>query len=284
MLDSRNNNSKIIKWVATVAVGVIAAIACLSNSYNTQPIIGLCIALLLLCFIGLTYKTFTIQHFRPLILLVSLIYFGFITGGCPCLLSYFQGFILFVIGKTAFWLSFVVIVVILILSVVFGPIWCGWLCWLGALQEFIFQQNKWKLLKTTHTQKILFYIQTVAFVVLVIWVIYTQRFVLCFYDPFISIFKLKIFNWTGYITVPLLILSSLFIYRPFCRTLCPVGWLLYLIKFTPFAAKLKVKGCTDCYKCHPYCKLNAIHNKQVDKTCMMCGECKKGNCNSIHTR
>jgi polyferredoxin len=278
MLDSRKNYRKITGWIAAVTVGAITVTACLSNTYNTQSIIGLCVAFLLLCIIGISYKTTAIQHLRPLILFCSLIYFGFMVGGCSCLLFYFQGFILFLTGKTVFWLSFVIIIAILVLSVIFGPIWCGWLCWLGALQEFIFRQNKWKLLSTKKAQKILIYIQTVAFVSLVIWVIFAQRPVLCAYDPFISIFRLRIFNWIGYITVPLLLLSSLFIYRPFCRIFCPIGWLLYIIKFIPFATKLKITKCTDCRKCHTYCKFNAIHNKQIDKTCMMCGECKDAKC------
>jgi len=281
MLDSRNNYSKIIKWITAVAVGIVTAMACLSNTYNTQSIIGLCVVFLLLCMIGLSYKTTTLQNLRHLILLSSLIYFGFIAGGCPCLLFYFQGFLLFLIGKTTFWISFVVILTIVVLSVIFGPVWCGWLCWLGALQEFIFRKNKWKLLKTEKAQKILFYIQTAAFIALIIWVLVSQRPVLCIYDPFIAIFKLKIFNWIGYITVPLLIISSLFIYRPFCRILCPIGWLLYVVKFLPFAAKLKIMECTNCRKCHSHCKLDAIHDKKVEKTCMMCGECKNSNCNAI---
>lgn len=278
MLDSRNNHSKIVTWIATLAVCAVTITACLSNTYNTQSIIGLCVVFLLLCVIGVSYKTNTIQHLRPLILLCSLVYFGFMMGGCPCLLFYFQGFILFLLGKTAFWLSFVVIVVLLVLSIIFGAVWCGWLCCLGALQEFIFRQNRWKLLQTQKAQKILIYIQTVAFVALVLWIIFTQRPVLCAYDPFIAIFRLKIFNWVGYITVPLLIVSSLFIYRPFCRIFCPIGWLLYVVKFIPFAAKLKIVECTDCKRCHSYCKLHAIQKNRVEKTCMMCGECKKLNC------
>ncbi|MCL1851292.1 MAG: 4Fe-4S binding protein [Bacteroidetes bacterium] len=281
MLDSRNNYRKKLGWIATGAVCAITATACLSDTYNTQSIIGLCVAFLLLCIIGLSFKTTTIQHFRPLILLCSLVYFGFIAGGCNCILFYFQGFILFLMGKSAFWLSFTVIMVILILSVIFGSIWCGWLCWLGALQEFIFRQNKWRLLKTKKAQKILIYIQTLLFVSLVIWVVISQRPVLCAYDPFVAIFKLKIFNWMGYITVPLLIISSLFIYRPFCRIFCPIGWLLYIIKFIPFAAKLKLVGCTDCRKCHSYCKTDAIHDREVEKTCILCGECKRANCSFI---
>ena len=283
MLDPRKNYRKITQWIATTVVCVIAATVCLSNTYSTQPIIGLCIAFLLLCFIGIFYKTTTIQHLRPLILFVTLAYFGFVAGGCSCILFYFQGFVLFLMGKTTFLFSFsfAVILAILVLSVIFGPLWCGWICWLGALQEFIFKQNKWKWWKTKKTQQILIYIQTIAFVALVLWVIFMQRPVLCAYDPFISVFKLKIFNWIGYITVPLLLISSLFIYRPFCRILCPIGWLLYVIKFIPFAAKLKLVECTECRKCHSYCKLNAIRDKQIDKTCIMCGECKKANCNPI---
>lgn len=282
MLDSRNNNSKIAQWITTIIVCAIAITVCLSDKYNTQPIIGLCIVFILLCIIGLSYNSKTIQYFRPLILLCSLAYFGFISDNCNCILFYFQGSILFLSGNSFFWLSFVIILSILLLSVIFGPIWCGWLCWLGALQEFIFKENRWKLLKTEKIQKILHYIQTAALLSLVIWVIVSQYPVLCTYDPFISIFRLRIFNWLGYITIPLLLISSLFIYRPFCRILCPIGWLLYVIQYIPFAAKLTTTDCTNCRKCCHYCKLDAIHNKKINKTCIMCGECKKANCSHIH--
>ena len=246
--------------------------------------IALFIAALLLCVIGFTYKSKIIQDFRPFILLVSLVYFGFINGGCPCVLSYFQGFILFLTGKTSIWLGFVVVVTLLALSVLFGSIWCGWLCWLGALQEFLFQKTRLRLLKTKKAQTILFYIQTGIFAILVFWIILMQRPVLCAYDPFLSIFKLKILtkpNWIGYITVPLLLLSSLLIYRPFCRIVCPVGWLLYIVKFIPFARKMKITECTGCQRCHKYCKMDAIHGKEIEKTCTFCGECKKAECRTI---
>ena len=246
--------------------------------------ISIYILLLLLCFIGFAYKTNTIQHFRPFILLCSLVYFGFIMHGCPCILFYIQGFILFLIGKSAFWIPFVFIIAILILSVIFGPIWCGWLCWLGALQEFVYQKNKWNLLKTQKAQKILLRIQIVAFILLVLWVILTKRPVLCAYDPFISIFRLKIFNWIGYITVPLLLLSSLFIYRPFCRILCPIGLMLYMIKYLPFARKMKLENCTNCKKCYSYCKLHALHDKKVENSCIMCGACKEAKCKLSRTK
>jgi len=272
---------KIAMWVATVAISVLLVMVCLSETYNTQSMIGLCVVLLLLCIIGLLFKTTTIQHFRPLILLGSLIYFGFLKSGCACILFYFQGFILFLMGNSAFWLSFTVIITILVLSVIFGAIWCGWLCWLGALQEFIYQKNNWNLLKTKKAQKILLYIQIISFVALVIWIVFTKRPVLCAYDPFISVFRLKIFNWIGYITVPLLLLSSLFIYKPFCRIFCPIGLMLYGVKYLPFAKNLKHTHCTHCQKCYSYCKLHAIQDKQIEKTCTMCGECKKANCKSI---
>ena len=257
------------------------AMVCFSDKYNTQHLIGFGICFVLLCVIGLAYKTTTLQHLRPFFLLCSLVYFGFAMGGCPCILSYFQVFILFVAGKGSFWISSILIIAIILLSVIFGAIWCGWLCWLGALQEFIFQQNKINILKTKKAQKILFCIQAVAFVALVIWIILSQRPVLCNYDPFISVFRLKIFNWTGYFTVPLLLLSSLFIYRPFCRLLCPIGFLLYLVKYLPFAKKMKIVGCTDCKRCHSYCKMNALQDKEVGKNCIMCGECKKAKCKAL---
>jgi hypothetical protein len=141
MLDTRNNYSKITQWITTLALSVLTGLVCLSETYNTQSIIGLCVALWLLCIIGLLYKTKTIQQLRPIILLAYLVWFGFVADGCNCILFYFQGFLLFLMGNSAFWISFTVIILILILSIIFGPLWCGWLCWLGALQEFIYKKK-----------------------------------------------------------------------------------------------------------------------------------------------
>jgi len=275
------NCHKIVMGIATVAMSALLIAVCVSETYSTQAVIGITFVLWLLCIIGLLFETKYIQFFRPLILLASLIYFGFLSGGCSCILFYFQGFILFLVGKTAFWLSFAVITTIIVLSVVFGAVWCGWLCWLGALQEFLFQQNKWNLFQSKKAQQMLFYVQISAFVIFVSWVIFTQRPVLCGYDPFISIFRFKIFNWVGYITVPFLLLSSLFIYRPFCR-ICPIGLILYVIKYFPFAAKLKIIGCSHCNRCSSHCKMNAIQDEAIEKTCILCGECKKAACKSIN--
>jgi polyferredoxin len=143
------------------------------------------------------------------------------------------------------------------------------------------------LLKTKKAQKTLLYIQISAFVALLIWILLTKRPLLCSYDPFISIVRLKIFNWVGYITVPLLLFSSLFIYRPFCRIFCPIGLLLYAVKYLPFAKQLKIEDCTHCRKCYTHCNLNAISgsgfrvSNKIEKTCILCGECKKANCKSI---
>jgi polyferredoxin len=281
MLDSRNYYRKIAGWVATVAMSALLVTVCLSEKYNTQSHIGVCVVLLLLCIIGLLFKTTAIQHFRPLILLSMLVYFGFITTACSCVLFFFQGFILFLMGNSAFWLSFVLIVAIMVLSVVFGAIWCGWICWLGAFQEFIYQKNKWALLKTKKAQQILLTIQVASCIALVIWILVTKRPVLCSYDPFISVFKLKIFNGVGYITVPLLLVSSLFIYRPFCRIFCPIGLMLYAVKYLPFAAQFKITACKDCGKCQTHCKLHAISGQKVEKTCNRCGECKKERCDYL---
>ena len=281
MLDSRNHYHKITQWSITIVLSVLLTTVCLSNTYNTQSIIGLCIAFLLLCVIGLTYKTKAIQQLRPLILLISLVYFGFVAGGCNCILFYFQGFILFLMGKSFYWISFLVILTIILTSITFGSIWCGWLCWLGALQEFLYQSNSLNILKTKKSQKILIGVQVFAFVALIFWVIFSRRPVLCSYDPFTSIFKLKIFNWIGYITVPLLLLSSLLIYRPFCRMLCPIGLMMYGVKYLPFAKKIELTNCTRCNKCVKHCKMNAIQEGEILKTCIMCGECKKEECKSF---
>jgi MinD superfamily P-loop ATPase len=63
--------------------------------------------------------------------------------------------------------------------------------------------------------------------------------------------------------------------------LCPIGWMMYVMKYLPFAEKLKITECSGCRRCHSHCELHAIHRHEIDKTCNLCGECKMTNCSSL---
>lgn len=239
------------------------------------------ILFIFLAIISIFYQTKWIHYFRYPILLASLIYFGFILGGCPCILVMFNDTLLLVSGNLSLLVYPVILLIIILLTILFGKIWCGWLCHLGALQEFLFRNPRMQLLRSKKAQKVLQITQRATFLALGIWILIAQINIVCTYDPFIKIFTLSASGWLAYILVGVLILSSLLIYRPFCRAICPVGMLLNLTSKLPFANKIVLDGCTECKKCHKYCKMGSIHDKKVDMACIACGECNQSKCEGI---
>ncbi len=97
--------------------------------------------------------------------------------------------------------------------------------------------------------------------------------------PFKVAFNLFSANLTGYILLGILLLSSLFIYRPFCKAICPAGLIFGWITKIPGASILGIKSsCTGCKTCSTSCDINAITRKDKiskldNQECIMCGEC-----------
>lgn len=242
---------------------------------------------ILFIFLGLIsifYQKNWIHYFRYPILLGSLIYFGFILGGCPCILVMFNDTLLLLSGKGMLWVYPSILLIIILLTILYGKIWCGWLCHFGALQEFLFRNPRMKLLRTKRAQKILHFVQTFSFLALTIWILFAQINIVCTYDPFVKIFTFTATGWLAYTLIGLLIVSSLLVYRPFCRAVCPIGLILNWSTRLPFANKIVLDGCTGCKKCHKYCKMGSIQDKKVDMACIACGECNQSKCEGIQLK
>lgn len=242
------------------------------------------ILFILLGLISIFYHTKWIHYFRYPILLGSLIYFGFILGGCPCILVMFNDLLLLISGNGSSWVYPTLLLILIFMTIIFGKIWCGWLCHFGALQEFLFRNPRLQLLRSKNAQKALHIIQRATFLALGIWILVAQINIVCTYDPFIKIFTLSATGWLAYTLVALLVISSLLVYRPFCRAICPVGMILNLTTKLPFANKIVLDGCTECKKCHKYCKMGSIHDKKVDIACIACGECNQSKCEGIQLK
>lgn len=242
---------------------------------------------ILFIFLGLIsifYQKNWIHYFRYPILLGSLIYFGFILGGCPCILVMFNDALLLLSGNGILWVYPSILLIIILLTILFGKIWCGWLCHFGALQEFLFRNPRMKLWRTKRTQKILHFVQTFSFLALTIWILFAQINIVCTYDPFVKIFTFTASGWLAYTLIGFLIISSLLVYRPFCRAVCPIGLILNWSTRLPFANKIVLDGCTGCKKCHKYCKMGSIQDKKVDMACIACGECNQSKCEGIQLK
>lgn len=221
------------------------------------------------------------RNLRYLFLLTSLAVVGFGFGGsCPCMLKSFDNTLLFIAGNEVKWASLVLFIGLIPLTYVFGRVWCGWICHFGALQEFIHRKSKWNFWKTPKAQKVLFGVQIGVFSIWVLWLLIAQTSSICKFDPFVKIFNLNINGMVNYIVVGLLIVLSLFVNRPFCRAICPIGFVLGWVARIPYAQKLHIDStCGGCGKCETVCDKGAIsgeklHKHKVDvNACILCGEC-----------
>jgi len=219
------------------------------------------------------------RSMRNVFLLSSLVYLGFYSGGCPCMVSSFQNFVLLLLGEPMQWLSLVWILGLLPITYFFGKVWCGWVCHLGAFQEFLFRPfNSTKMLNPS-VQKILKVVRIVAFMVLIVQLLITRTNLFVKIDPFKVAFNLNSMNLVGYVLLAILLVSSLLIYRPFCRAFCPVGLVLGWVEKIPGASKLQIeRGCKSCNQCVKKCNYQAIDcangNIEIDHLeCIRCGDC-----------
>lgn len=225
----------------------------------------------------LRYQWF--RKLRGLVLLGGLVYLGFYRSACPCMISGFQDTVLVLFGAPVSWTATLWFLVLIPATYLFGKVWCGWLCHLGALQEFLYRAPKLKVLATAKAQRILKIVQISVFVLWILQLIISGSNWFCEYDPFKSAFNLIAPDWVGYVLLGILLVSSVLIYRPFCRSICPVGLVLGWTSLLPGARRLvKNDACMHCSKCSNECKQGALihEDKQTilrTQDCILCGEC-----------
>lgn len=181
---------------------------------------------------------------------------------------------------------------ILILAVLFGPVFCGWVCPLGTVQEWVgkmgrqwFGQKRYNHFVPGWIDGILRYTRYV----ILTWVLYvtivSAKLIFQEYDPYFALFHF----WTGEAaSTALLILEttlllSLFVERPWCKYACPFGALLGLSNLIRiFAIHRKDDTCLHRGDaCSRLCPMNInISQKTVvrDHQCITCLECTSEAC------
>lgn len=160
---------------------------------------------------------------------------------------------------------------------------CGWACQFGVLQDLIFRLNR----NSADTKglirqyKIPFRISNsirISFFVLASSASFLWAFNLIeAIDPF-NIFNPENASIAGGIFMGILIMLSLFVYRPWCHLFCPFGLLGWLFeKISVYKINVSFDACTLCGKCAASCPSDAMkaifENKNTKPDCFACGTC-----------
>ena len=184
--------------------------------------------------------------------------------------------------------------ILMLYGLLLGRAICGFLCPFGLIQDLLHKIPTPKLKKGRVT-RVLSYLKYVILVVFVFIfpLIYAFRdFPLPAFCKYIcpagtlggamgllaneansALFGMlgPLFTWKFVLLISVSV-AVIFVYRAFCRFLCPLGALYGLFnRFSLLGIKLDRPKCVDCGRCQAHCKMDI--RRVGDAECISCGEC-----------
>lgn len=182
--------------------------------------------------------------------------------------------------------AFILMIIGFLLAVLFGPVFCGWVCPLGTIQEWFSGIGRKLFGKRRHNhflpQKLDRWLRYLRYLVMA-QVIYmtatTGTLLFTQVDPYFALFNF----WTsevaltGVIILAVTLLASLFIERPWCKYACPYGAVLGVSNlFRVFRIRRHEGTCNLDRICDVTCPMNIkVSQKHIvrDHQCISCLEC-----------
>ena len=184
--------------------------------------------------------------------------------------------------------------ILALFGIILGRTICGFLCPTGFLQDLAYKIKTPKLKKSRVT-RLLSYLKYILLIVLVIAVplafvgqgdlipafckfvcpagTFGGAISLLFHPDNADLYGMlgPMFTWK-FVLFCAIALACVFIYRAFCRFICPLGAIYgFFNKIALLGIKLDKNKCTDCGLCVAHCKMDI---KRVgDHECINCGEC-----------
>lgn len=228
---------------------------------------------------GLLVRFSLTRNLRALFLTASVAVLGFYKGACPCPIQSLQYLVLNLFGHAYKWQTLVYLLGLIPITYFFGRVFCGWICHLGAVQEFLFLGSRFRFFQSERAQVIMRRLRMAALAALVAQVVITQTNLYKKIDPFAALYNFNSATVLGWVLLGVLLATSVVIHRPFCKTLCPIGLLLGWVSKIPGASLLGPDHhCRGCSACHSACRINAItRDDRVsvldNQECIRCGEC-----------
>ena len=187
----------------------------------------------------------------------SIAYFGFFRKGCVCPVGSLQNLALaFFDGGYAIPVTVLLFFALpLITALFFGRSFCAGVCPLGAIQDAVVLRP---LRLPSWLSAPLMFLPVVYLGLAVLFAAAGAQFIVCRFDPFVSLFRIG-----G--SVEMLALGASFLLlgtvvaRPYCRFLCPYGVLLgWLSRLSSRHVTITPDTCIQCRLCEDSCPFDAI--------------------------
>lgn len=180
-----------------------------------------------------------------------------------------------------------VLVSVIPITILWGRFFCGYMCAFGSMQEFLdFIGKKLKIKKIKVEPNIDKYLKYTKYVILIIFILlwtfkvsidtnFSPWNIFGMYSSYKGWSDLSYLLTFGGFLVLLIMISSLFIERAFCRYLCPLGGIFSLIS-KPRLYKIKKLSnrCINCNLCSNKCAMGIDVNLETKNY----GKVKSGEC------
>lgn len=181
--------------------------------------------------------------------------------------------------------SFILMILGVIAAILFGTLFCGYICPFGSFQEWIGKlgkklfPNRYNRMVPQKLDRILRYLRYGVLAMVLYNTAVTAKLVFQSVDPYYALFNFFTDEVavSAYVMLGVIVVLSLFIERPWCKYLCPYGAFLSL--FNPiriFKIRRSKNSCVGCKKCDRVCPMNIeVSGKEVigDLGCISCYKC-----------
>ncbi|MGE5674317.1 MAG: 4Fe-4S binding protein [Mycobacterium leprae] len=179
--------------------------------------------------------------------------------------------------------SVLLLVATLLVVVLLGSAFCGWICPLGALQEWLYRLRArflpWQLRLPARVDRILRSFRYVVLLVILLFSWSLAELVFADYCPWRAAWHLGSGEVAigGAVILGLVVVGGLLIERFWCRYACPLGAILGIAnKIAPVRLRWQKDACPTCNLCSKRCPMDIEvtgKTKVTDTTCMRCMEC-----------
>lgn len=203
-----------------------------------------------------------------------------------------------VLGGRKHSFSFYVIGIMLLFGILSGRFICGFLCPFGLIQDLLHKIKSPKIRVSSRIDKPLRYLKYIILLlpVILLPIFLTNKFGMA--QPYfcqwicpagtleggiplvLTNSALRdmigfLFGWKMLLLI-ITIISSILIYRPFCKYICPLGAFYSLFnKYSFYQMEVDKYKCNGCKRCEKQCKMNVSITEEINSTeCIRCGECK----------
>lgn len=163
-----------------------------------------------------------------------------------------------------------------VLTIIGNKLFCGWVCPIGALQEIFHRIPLSKKFKIKIPFKIPNTIRISIFILFIILLFTARLNIYEYFNPF------EFLHWgfelLAIFMLSIVLIASIFIFRPFCYFICPLGLFTWVLEhISIIRIKVDNKKCTKCNKCveeSPCLAIPAIlEEKKTRPDCFACGRC-----------